>query len=146
MATLQDQNTGIPPCAAVILAAGKSTRMKSKKPKSLHPICGSAITRHVIRACKDAGVDRVVVVVGHQADMVKAGIGDDVEYAIQAAQRGTGDAVAAAKELLQEWQGTILILTGDAPLIRAKSLSAVRGLQAETGAELAMLTARSDNA
>src|SRR5579859_7281913 len=84
------------PTAAVILAAGKSTRMRSRLPKPLHPICGLPMTGHVIRACRAAGVERIVVVVGHEADAVRIGLGDTVEYALQETQRGTGDAVRAA--------------------------------------------------
>src|SRR5579862_4469927 len=70
--------TSLPPTAAVILAAGKSTRMRSKTPKPLHPICGLPMTAHVIRACRAAGVQRILVVVGHEADVVRAGLGDEV--------------------------------------------------------------------
>ena len=100
------------PSAAIILAAGKSTRMRSKLPKMLHPLCGLPMTAHVIRACRQAGVERIVVVVGHEAEAVKAGLGSDVEYALQAQQRGTGDAVRAAQPLLGDWPGAILVLAG----------------------------------
>ena len=81
--------TGI---AAVIMAAGKSTRMKSALPKAAHLICGKPMTRHVIDACRNAGVEQVVVVVGHEAEKVKSALGDDVFYALQAEQKGTGHA------------------------------------------------------
>src|SRR5713226_8165925 len=67
------------PVAAIILAAGKSTRMRSHLPKPLHPICGLPMTAHVLRACSSAGVERMVVVVGHEAEAVKKGLGDQVE-------------------------------------------------------------------
>src|SRR5579871_5785299 len=104
------------PVAAIILAAGKSTRMRSKRPKPLHPLCGLPMTAHVLRACRAAGVERIVVVIGHEAETVRAGLGEDVEYALQTAQRGTGDAVRAAQPLLEGWQGTVLVLAGDVPL------------------------------
>src|ERR1043165_6097743 len=82
-----------PDCAALILAAGKSTRMRSRMPKPLHPLCGLPLTRHVIETCRVIGTARTVVVVGHEADTVREGLGGDVEYALQAEQRGSGDAV-----------------------------------------------------
>ncbi|MCS6777618.1 MAG: NTP transferase domain-containing protein, partial [Chthonomonadaceae bacterium] len=73
----EDQSTPCP-VAAIILAAGKSTRMRSRLPKPLHPLCGLPMTAHVIRACQQAGVERVVVVVGHEAETVRAGLGETV--------------------------------------------------------------------
>ncbi len=129
------------PCAAIILAAGKSTRMKSKRPKPLHELCGLSMTGHVIRACRKAGVERIIVVVGHEADLVKSGLGPDVEFAIQTTQRGTGDAVKSAAPLLQDWPGTVLVLAGDTPLITSDCLSAVLQRQSEADCPLAILTA-----
>lgn len=128
--------------AAIILAAGKSTRMVSKLPKPLHPVCGLPLTGHVIRACRAAGVDRIVVVVGHEADKVRAGLGDDVEYALQETPRGTGDAVSSAKTHFDGWQGTILVLAGDVPLLPAYTLRSLVDHRRTTGAAVAMLTAR----
>ncbi len=131
--------------AAIIMAAGKSTRMKSKTPKPLHPLCGLPMTAHVIRACRAAGVDRIVVVVGHEGDAVKAGLGPDVEYAVQKQQRGTGDAILAARELLGLWSGPILALAGDVPLLPASSLRKLIETQIETGSAAVMLTAIMDD-
>src|SRR5579864_9437508 len=122
------------PVAAIILAAGKSTRMRSKLPKPLHPLCGLPMTAHVIRACRAAGVERIVVVVGHQADRVRAELGEEVEFALQEQQRGTGDAVRAAQPLFAGWQGTILVLAGDIPLLPASTLKQLIARQKETGA------------
>ncbi len=118
--------------------------MRSKLPKSLHSICGKAVTRHVIDACRAAGVTRIIVVVGHEAEVVKSGLGSDVEYALQVHQRGTGDAVIAAKENLKDWCGPILVLAGDAPLIRPETICQLIAMQAG-GASLAMATAVLDN-
>src|SRR6188508_2434474 len=108
-------------CAAVILAAGKSTRMKSRLPKALHPVCGLPLTAHVGEACRAAGVTRIVVVVGHEAEAVKAGLGEQNEYALQAEQRGTGDAAQAAANALADFEGKVLVLAGDVPLLRAET-------------------------
>ncbi len=129
------------PAAAIILAAGKSTRMRSKLPKPLHPLCGLPMTAHVIRACRDAGVERVVVVIGHEAEKVRAGLGSDVEYALQEQQRGTGDAVRAAQPLLADWQGTIVVLAGDVPLLPAETVRHLIAHQQATCAQATLLTA-----
>jgi bifunctional UDP-N-acetylglucosamine pyrophosphorylase / glucosamine-1-phosphate N-acetyltransferase len=131
--------------AAIILAAGRSTRMVSKLPKPLHPICGLPLTGHVVRACRDAGVERIVVVVGHQADAVMAGLGDGVEYAHQAEPRGTGDAVSSAEPLLRDWDGTVLVLAGDVPLLPAAALRRLIEHQASSAAAVTMLTAQLDD-
>lgn len=129
------------PVAAIILAAGKSTRMRSKVPKPLHPLCGLPMTGHVIRACRHAEVARIVVIVGHEAETVKAGLGDGVEYALQVAQNGTGDAVRAAQSLLGDWPGTILILAGDVPLLTAETLQGLIAHHREKNASATLLTA-----
>ena len=108
--------------AAIILAAGRSTRMRSKLPKPLHPICGLPLTAHVVRSCRAAGVRRIVVIIGHEAETVKAGLGKNIEYAIQEAPLGTGDAVRAAQRLFDGWHGTILVLAGDVPLLPPHTL------------------------
>lgn len=133
------------PVAAIILAAGKSTRMRSKLPKPLHPICGLPMTSHVIRACKAAGVIRIVVVVGHEAEAVQVGLGDEVEYALQTNQRGTGDAVNAARPLLHNWPGTILVLAGDVPLISDGTLRTLIEHHRNTESHVTLLTAYLDD-
>ncbi len=129
------------PAAAIIMAAGKSTRMRSKLPKPLHPVCGAAMTQHVIRACRQAGVERIVVVVGHEAEKVKAGLTGDVEFALQANPKGTGDAVRSAQNLLENWPGTILVLAGDTPLLTKDTLSALLLAQRSSSSSVTMLTA-----
>jgi bifunctional UDP-N-acetylglucosamine pyrophosphorylase/glucosamine-1-phosphate N-acetyltransferase len=133
------------PVAAVILAAGKSTRMQSRLPKMLHPLCGLPMTAHVIRACRAAGVQRIVVVIGHAAEEVRASLGEDVEYAYQTTQQGTGDAVRSAHALLNDWPGTILALAGDVPLLAPESLRELIRLQQASGAVAALLTAQLDD-
>lgn len=136
----------VPPVAAIILAAGKSTRMQSRLPKMLHPLCGLPMTAHVIRACRAAGVERIVVVIGHAADEVRKGLGEDVEYAYQTTQQGTGDAVRAAYPLLQDWPGTILALAGDVPLLTPESLEGLIRLHHISASAASLLIARLDDA
>jgi bifunctional UDP-N-acetylglucosamine pyrophosphorylase / glucosamine-1-phosphate N-acetyltransferase len=109
---------------AVILAAGKSTRMKSARPKVLHEICGRPMVEWVLDAVREAGISRIVIVVGHGADGVRRHFAgqDDVAFAMQAEQKGTGHAVMMCREHLLGHTGPVLVLYGDMPLIRADSL------------------------
>ncbi len=118
---------------AVILAAGKSTRMKSATPKVIHEIFGRPMIDYVLDAAREAGVGRMVIVVGHEADRVKAALGHhpDVEFALQTEQHGTGHAVMMCREQLAEHAGPVLILAGDTPLLKAESL---KGLLEELAA------------
>lgn len=107
--------------AAVILAAGMGTRMRSRLAKVLHPVAGRPMLEHVIQAVQAAGISRTVVVVGHQADRVRAEIKADVEYVIQREQLGTGHAVMQAAEALSGYEGPLLVTYGDTPLYRAET-------------------------
>lgn len=110
---------------AIVLAAGKSTRMKSQVPKVLHPICGRPMIEYVLDAARGAGVTRIVVVVGHKAEQVRAALAShtDIEFATQEDQRGTGHAVMMCDEQLASQQGPVLILAGDTPLLKPESLA-----------------------
>ncbi|QDT51415.1 Bifunctional protein GlmU [Symmachiella dynata] len=112
---------------AIVLAAGKSTRMKSATPKVLHPLCGRPMIEYVLDAARSAGVERLVVVVGHEAEQVKTALSvhKDVEFALQAEQNGTGHAVMVCEENLRQHDGATMILTGDAPLMQSSSFSAL---------------------
>ncbi len=112
------------PLAAVILAAGQGTRMKSDRPKVAFDVCGLPMVRHVVEAARGAGAQRVVVVVGHgRAEVEKALRGvPDVRYALQREQRGTGDAAKAGMAALRDFEGTLLLLCGDVPLVRTETL------------------------
>jgi bifunctional UDP-N-acetylglucosamine pyrophosphorylase/glucosamine-1-phosphate N-acetyltransferase len=112
---------------AIILAAGKGTRMKSELPKVMHPACGRPMIEHVLGAARSAGVQRLVVVVGYQAESVRDGLAlhRDVEFAVQAEQKGTGHAVQMCAEQLANHDGPVLILAGDTPLLRGESLAAL---------------------
>ncbi|MCW3053323.1 MAG: UDP-N-acetylglucosamine pyrophosphorylase/glucosamine-phosphate N-acetyltransferase [Chthonomonadales bacterium] len=145
VSTAPPEAGGAPPVAAIILAAGKSTRMHSRLPKMLHPLCGIPMTAHVIRTCRAAGVARIVVVIGHAAEEVRAGLGEEVEYAYQANQQGTGDAVRSAHSLLHDWPGTILALAGDVPLLAPESLKDLIALQQSSSSVAALLTAKLDD-
>ena len=132
--------------AALVLAAGKSTRMKSKTPKGLHELLGKPLLRWAVEAAQDAGASRMVLVVGHQAEEVKAAMGAELEYVLQTEQKGTGHAVLMAESLLADWDGPLLILPGDAPLLSAPLLEALIAHHTHSGAAATLLTARLDDA
>ena len=132
---------------AVILAAGKSTRMKSDIPKVLHPICGRPMIEYVLDSARAAGADRLVVIVGHRADLVRAALQHhpDVVFAEQTEQKGTGHAVMMAAESLASHSGSTLILAGDTPLLQGSSLSSLLDTRERTQAACVIGTARTAN-
>ncbi len=113
--------------AVVILAAGKGTRMKSDLPKVLHELKRRPLLSYTLDLAQGLGAGRVVVVVGHQAERVRATFADRpaLRFALQAPQLGTGHAVMAAAPDLADWTGPVLILCGDVPLLK---LATVRAL------------------
>ncbi len=114
------------PVAAIILAAGQGTRMKSKLHKVLHPIAGRPMLLHLIASLAELGPERQVVVVGAGREQVEAAVaGHDVTIAVQAEQLGTGHAVAQAHDALAGFVGDVLILYGDVPLVSAATMKAL---------------------
>lgn len=117
------------PLDVLILAAGLGTRMKSKKAKVLHELGGRPLIAHVARKAKELNPARILVVVGHQADDVKNAVRNELgpnaklaTFVTQKTQRGTGDAVAAARNELKKDGSTLLVLSGDVPLVRTETL------------------------
>lgn len=107
---------------AIILAAGKGTRMKSDLPKVVHTISGKCLADYVIEAAKGAGAKEICLVVGYKKEVVQSSLTNtDVSYVYQKEQLGTGHAVKCAKDFLNE-DGTVMILFGDTPLITAETL------------------------
>lgn len=109
---------------AVVLAAGEGTRMKTDRAKVLHELCGRPMIDYVLDAARAAGARRIIVVIGHKADEVRAALAGqgDVEFMLQTEQRGTGHAVQMCRNLLSAHDGSVLILTGDSPLVLGSSL------------------------
>lgn len=107
---------------AIILAAGKGTRMKSDLPKVLHKVAGKSMVEHVVGATKALTPDKIITIVGHGATEVLAVLPEDVAYVKQEEQLGTGHAVKIAEPLLKNLHGTTLVIAGDTPLIRPETL------------------------
>ena len=110
---------------AIILAAGKGTRMKSDLPKVLHAVCGRPMLAWVLDAVREAGCERPIVVIGHDAPRVRRDFGhldDSVRWVEQREQHGTGHAVLVCREELASAEGPVLVLAGDGPLVRAETL------------------------
>ena len=127
---------------AVILAAGKGTRMKSSHVKALFPLCGVPLVRYPMRAARQAGIERVVLVIGHQAEAVRAAIGADAEYAVQEPQLGTGHALMSAGALLKDFTGTLFVHCVDVPLLPAALIEQMLRKHQEHGNAATLLTAR----
>ncbi|MFS1664446.1 bifunctional UDP-N-acetylglucosamine diphosphorylase/glucosamine-1-phosphate N-acetyltransferase GlmU [Streptococcus sp. zg-JUN1979] len=110
---------------AIILAAGKGTRMKSDLPKVMHKVAGLTMLEHVFRSVEAISPQKTVTVVGHKAELVAEVLGDKSEFALQTEQLGTGHAVMMAKETLLDCEGQTLVIAGDTPLITGESLKSL---------------------
>ncbi|HUO59314.1 MAG TPA: bifunctional UDP-N-acetylglucosamine diphosphorylase/glucosamine-1-phosphate N-acetyltransferase GlmU [Candidatus Acidoferrales bacterium] len=128
--------------AIAILAAGKGTRLKSKRAKVLHEIAGKALLAHVIEAVpEDIPPSDVICIIGHQADCVRESVGGyGVQFVEQTEQRGTGHALMICREALASYEH-VLVLSGDVPLIGTETIERVRKFHTERGAAMTILTA-----
>ncbi len=128
---------------AIVMAAGKSTRMKSERPKVLHELCGKPVLGYVLDALTEAGVERKIVVVGYQADLVKKAFEGvaGVEFVVQTEQLGTGHAVMMAQPTLTGHRGSVVVIAGDQPLIRSRLVADILRRREETGAHAMIGTA-----
>jgi bifunctional UDP-N-acetylglucosamine pyrophosphorylase / glucosamine-1-phosphate N-acetyltransferase len=131
------------------MAAGLGTRMKSNRAKVLHQLGGLPLITHVSRAARSLDPKSIVVVVGHQAEeveqIVREELGDLAAFALQAQQRGTGDAVEAARALLENSDSVLMVLSGDVPMIRWETLRKLLDHHLATASECSILTVRLDN-
>ena len=126
--------------AVLVLAAGKGTRMKSRRTKVLHEICGKPMLAYPLAAAAQLGAEKLVVVIGRDADQVEAAFAGRAQFAVQAEQRGTGHAVQVALPKLSGFAGDVLVLYGDSPLLRPETLARMQARRSETGAKLVILT------
>lgn len=130
--------------SAIILAAGQGTRMKSKKPKVAHEVLGKPLVRWVVDAAKNAGISSIVSVVGHGRELVTPLL-EDTTLAIQEEQLGTAHAVTIALESFDSLEGSVVVLTGDSPLIRAETIRELVDLREKEDAACVVLTMNIDN-
>jgi UDP-N-acetylglucosamine diphosphorylase/glucosamine-1-phosphate N-acetyltransferase len=131
--------------SAIVLAAGKGTRMKSDLPKVMHHANGRPMVEWVVAAARAVGCSPVVLVIGHGADVVRGHfqVAEDVEFVMQMPQLGTGHAVDQARELFArgELGDEVLVLCGDGPLIRPHTLQVLLDTHRESGAAATLATA-----
>ena len=130
--------------AVAVLAAGKGTRMKSQLPKVLQPLAGATLVERVLASCDRLAPDRRLLVVGHQADRVEASLAQrsGLEFVLQQPQNGTGHAIQQLLEPLRDFQGELLVLNGDVPLLRTETLLALLESHRHRKAAVTLLTAR----
>ncbi|MEC9374329.1 MAG: sugar phosphate nucleotidyltransferase [Planctomycetota bacterium] len=137
--------------AAIILAAGKGTRMNSDLPKVAHKVAGAPMVCWVVDACREVGCGRIVLVVGHRQEVIRDLFPEDapdaapIEFAEQLEQRGTAHAVNCAQPLLADFDGDVLVLCGDGPLIRAETLDKLIARHRDASASLTLATATVDD-
>ena len=131
--------------AAIVLAAGQGTRMRSRIPKVLHPLAGRPMLEHVLDTLADAGIARAVVVTGHGADAVEAAIGDRAATVRQELQRGTADAVRIALEAVPADANELVVTMGDVPLQTAALVADLLAALREDGAAMTLVGARLDD-
>ncbi len=130
--------------AVIILAAGKGTRMRSSLAKVLLPVAGRLLLHYVLDLSSQLNPLRTIVVVGHQADQVREAFADrEVEFVVQEEQLGTGHAAQQAKAKLESFDGLVLVLCGDMPLLRPNTLSQMIQKHRRSGAKCTVLTLKS---
>ena len=131
--------------AAIVLAAGAGTRMKSKKPKVAHEMLGKPLVRWVVDAAREAGVGRIACVVGHGREQVVPLVERDTQVVVQSEQRGTADAVASCKEALAGFEGSLVVLSGDCPLITPETIRQLVKAREDAQAAVVVLTMELEN-
>ena len=131
--------------AAIILAAGAGTRMKSKKPKVAHEVLGKPLVGWVIDAARAAGAERLVTVVGHMREQVIPLVEGASQVVVQAEQRGTGHAVMMCEEALTGFEGSVVVLYGDTPLVTSGTIASLVRMREENAAAVVVLTMELDN-
>ncbi len=129
----------------VILAAGKGTRMQSDLPKVLHQVEGKTMIQHSIDKVRELGVEDIILVVGYRQEMVRETVGDSVKYTVQEEQLGTGHAVMQARPFLENFEGNVVILYGDMPLINPATIKKLIDARESDDVRGAILTIVLDN-
>ena len=130
--------------AVAVLAAGRGTRMKSNLPKVLQPLAGATLVERVLGSARNLQPERRLLIVGHQAEQVEqqlSGVGG-LEFVLQQPQNGTGHAVQQLLTPLSNFEGELLVLNGDVPLLRAETIDQFVSTHRSSGAQVTLLTAR----
>jgi bifunctional UDP-N-acetylglucosamine pyrophosphorylase/glucosamine-1-phosphate N-acetyltransferase len=147
-ATHEDRTDAPTALSAIVLAAGEGSRMRSERPKPLHRLCGKPMLMYVVESLADVHVDRAVIVVGHKGDWVTKKMQEqshevEIDFVEQRVQRGTGDATLVGLVGLpdEDDEGDVLVLIGDAPLLRPATIAALVEHHRRTGAAATVLTA-----
>ena len=130
---------------ALVLAAGKGTRMKSEKSKLVHKIYGKELVKRVVETANKSGVDEIVAIVGYKREQVQLVLGDSVKYAYQEEMLGTGHAVMQAEEYLKDKNGKVVVLNGDVPILRPETLKQLIQKSVKNKEYATVLTAIYDN-
>ncbi|MDM7936064.1 MAG: bifunctional UDP-N-acetylglucosamine diphosphorylase/glucosamine-1-phosphate N-acetyltransferase GlmU [Cyanobium sp. CZS 48M] len=133
--------------AVAVLAAGKGTRMKSDRPKVLQSLAGATLVERVLASCRHLDPQRQLLIVGHQAERVRSSLAhlEGLEFALQQPQNGTGHAVQQLLGPLEGFEGELLVLNGDVPLLRPSTLESLLERHRASGAAVSLLTARLAN-
>ena len=129
---------------ALILAAGKGTRMKSDLPKVIHLVNGVPMVQKILNELKKLNTEENILILGHKKEEILAKI-KDVSYVVQEEQLGTGHAIMQAKEVLKDYEGDVMILCGDTPLLKSETLEKMYNYHRENGCTTTVLTAIYDN-
>lgn len=130
---------------AIVMAAGKGTRMKSKNSKLVQKIYGKEIVKRAVENAQKAGISNIVAVVGYMKEEVMGVLGDSVKYAVQEEMLGTGHAVMQAAKYLEGKKGKVLVLNGDVPILRPETLNKLLNKSIENKEYATLLTAIYDN-
>ena len=133
--------------AVAVLAAGKGTRMKSNLPKVLQPLAGATLVERVLASARNLRPERRLLIVGHQAERVEQQLSTvgGLEFVLQQPQNGTGHAVQQLLDPLANFEGELLVLNGDVPLLRAETIDQLVSTHRSSGAQVTLLTARLDD-
>lgn len=130
---------------AVVLAAGKGTRMKSNKSKLVHKIYGKELVKRVVETAKKSDIEEVIAVVGYKREQIQLVLGESVEYAYQEEMLGTGHAVLQAEEYLKNKHGKVVVLNGDVPIIRPETIKGLVEKSVQNKEYATLLTAIYNN-
>lgn len=127
---------------AIILAAGQGTRMKSNLPKVLHPLLGKPLVQYALDTAKSVTNQKPIVVIGHGSELVKETIGQAAQFVTQEKQLGTGHAVLQVEPLLTNFNGLVLVVSADMPLLRKETLSSLIQAQNASNGPMMLLTVK----